>query len=427
MSNVTDHRPPTSQPVPDLVRPRDDRVVAGVASGIARRLGIGPGWVRIGFILLLFLGGLGLLAYGIGWLAIRDEGAAETILDDWVNGLQGSTAWIGAGLVVLAGMILLSATDVISGNLVFAAGLFLAGLLLYRGRFPTRSSADAPPPVPAPDEPPPRPSPGDAPSPAGVVDTVPASTPALPDIEGTTHGAAFGPAGGGERTPPPPAPVPIDEQLPPPAPPREPSYLGRLTVAAVLVTLGTMAVFDNLDLASPQFRHYTAAAVLVTGIGLLVGAFVGKARGLVVLGFLLLPVMLFSSVVRIDIFGEYAERIERPAAVTDLEGSYELSGGRLLIDLRDLDAADFAEGAPPVTIDASVGMGELEVRVPPMIDVEVTTEVGIGRIEIRNLDEPTILERAGFGLEATVSADAEPPDLVLDLEVGAGNLEIELR
>jgi phage shock protein PspC (stress-responsive transcriptional regulator) len=327
MSNMTEQRPPTSPTVPDLVRPRDDRVVAGVASGIARRLGIGPGWVRIGFVLMLFLGGLGLLAYGIGWLTIRDEGASDTLLDDWIDGLEGSTAWIGAGLVVLAGMILLSATDVISGDLVLAAGLFLAGLLLYRGRFPTRDRSGEPsPPTTSLADPPP-PSPGDEPPPAAA-DPEPGSSLALPELDIVSPGADFGPRDGGDLNPPPPPapPDPIHERRPPPTPPRPPSHLGRLTVAALLVTLGTMAVFDNLDLASPDLRHYVAAAVLVTGAGLLVGAFVGRARGLVVLGFLLLPLLFFSSAVRIDIFGEYSERIVRPADIAEIEESYELSG-----------------------------------------------------------------------------------------------------
>lgn len=403
-SNMTDNRPHTDE----LVRPRDDRVVAGVASGIARRLGVGAGWVRIGFVLLLFLGGLGLLAYAVGWLAIRDEGAAETVLDEWIAGLEGSTAWIGAGLVVLAGMILLSATDVVSGDLVFAAGLFLAGLLLYRGRFPThRTVAGEPPPSGPP------PAPADR---AAVAESLAAPAEAMPTAQAPPISPPGPPSVPFEVAPPPPAPPP---------PPKPPSYLGRLTVAALLVSLGAMSMFDNLDLASPDLRHYVAAAVLVTGVGLLVGAFIGKARGLIVLGFLLLPVMLFSSAVRIDIFGEYAERIERPAAAAELEDSYELSGGRLLLDLRGLTASDFAAGGTPVVV-ASVGMGELEVLLPPSVDVEARTEVGIGRLEIRRLDSPVILERAGFRLEEDASTDAEP-DLVLELEVGAGNLELELR
>jgi hypothetical protein len=153
---------------------------------------------------------------------------------------------------------------------------------------------------------------------------------------------------------------------------------------------------------------------------------VGRARGLVVLGFLLLPLLFFSSAVRIDIFGEYSERIVRPADIAEIEESYELSGGRLVLDLRDLETGDFAVDAEPVAIEASVGMGELEVLMPLGVAVEAAAEVGMGRLEIRRFGEPAV-ERGGFGLEEFAPSDVTPPDVVLDLEVGAGNLELELR
>lgn len=53
-----------------LYRDTDDVVVAGVASGLAAYLGTDPVIVRIGFILLTFVNGVGLLAYLILWAAM---------------------------------------------------------------------------------------------------------------------------------------------------------------------------------------------------------------------------------------------------------------------------------------------------------------------------------------------------------------------
>lgn len=44
------------------------RMVAGVAAGLARRWDLDPIVVRVAFILLTFLGGLGISLYGLGWL-----------------------------------------------------------------------------------------------------------------------------------------------------------------------------------------------------------------------------------------------------------------------------------------------------------------------------------------------------------------------
>ena len=46
-------------PVRRLYRLRNDRVVAGVASGLAAHLELDPVWVRLAFVVLAFIGGLG--------------------------------------------------------------------------------------------------------------------------------------------------------------------------------------------------------------------------------------------------------------------------------------------------------------------------------------------------------------------------------
>jgi signal transduction histidine kinase/phage shock protein PspC (stress-responsive transcriptional regulator) len=49
------------------VRTRDDRLVAGVAGGLGHHLGVDPVLVRIGFVVLSFAGGVGVLAYAGLW------------------------------------------------------------------------------------------------------------------------------------------------------------------------------------------------------------------------------------------------------------------------------------------------------------------------------------------------------------------------
>ncbi len=56
-----------------LRRPLQDRVIAGVCSGLGRFFGIDPVLIRIGWILFVILGGSGLLAYLLAWAIIPDE------------------------------------------------------------------------------------------------------------------------------------------------------------------------------------------------------------------------------------------------------------------------------------------------------------------------------------------------------------------
>src|SRR3954451_18113848 len=64
-----DHRRvPTSHP--PLERQRDGAPVAGVASGLARHLGLDPVVVRLAFAALTVAGGSGLLAYAAFWVFV---------------------------------------------------------------------------------------------------------------------------------------------------------------------------------------------------------------------------------------------------------------------------------------------------------------------------------------------------------------------
>jgi phage shock protein C len=53
-----------------LRRSDTDRVLAGVAGGVAQRFGIGPTLVRLAWVLSVFFGGLGILVYLILWLVL---------------------------------------------------------------------------------------------------------------------------------------------------------------------------------------------------------------------------------------------------------------------------------------------------------------------------------------------------------------------
>ena len=64
----------TNQPIPRLVRPKEGRVIAGVAAGLANRFGMSPGTMRLLFILSLILPGPQVLIYIALWIIIPEEG-----------------------------------------------------------------------------------------------------------------------------------------------------------------------------------------------------------------------------------------------------------------------------------------------------------------------------------------------------------------
>ncbi|WP_122817983.1 PspC domain-containing protein [Nocardioides pantholopis] len=57
-----------------LVRPREERVIAGVCSGLGRRLGLSPWVARLLFVLVLMVvPGSQILVYPILWILMPSE------------------------------------------------------------------------------------------------------------------------------------------------------------------------------------------------------------------------------------------------------------------------------------------------------------------------------------------------------------------
>ena len=71
-----------------LCRPIQDRMLAGVASGIARYLGVDVTIVRIVLAVLAVVGGAGVPVYLAGWLLIPEEGSEQSVASQFVQSRQ---------------------------------------------------------------------------------------------------------------------------------------------------------------------------------------------------------------------------------------------------------------------------------------------------------------------------------------------------
>jgi phage shock protein PspC (stress-responsive transcriptional regulator) len=68
-----------------LVRTRDGRMVAGVASGLAAYFGVDVNLVRLAFGVFTVFYGLGVLLYLVAWVILPDEDEGASILESLVN------------------------------------------------------------------------------------------------------------------------------------------------------------------------------------------------------------------------------------------------------------------------------------------------------------------------------------------------------
>src|SRR5690349_20768137 len=96
----------TAAPPPPrrLYRPRDHRVVAGVASGVARHLGIPVTAVRIALVVLLSFNGLGLLLYAVFWAVLPQQSSTDGHTRRDLTLLLPFGA-IGLGVILLQGLL----------------------------------------------------------------------------------------------------------------------------------------------------------------------------------------------------------------------------------------------------------------------------------------------------------------------------------
>lgn len=364
-----------------LDRPGEGRVIAGVAAGLARRYDIGVGWVRAGFIFASFFAGFGLLAYGLGWLLMPREGEGDAVATRYLGRLEGASSWVGTALIGLAVLIILGGTGAVRGELLWAGALILVGVLLYRGDLDKVSRRNVPPP--------------------------PEHAPPEPTSSSVTV------ADGGD---PPPPPTPQVDLLPPPPPlERGPaSILGRVTIAVILIAVGVISLLDRADVISPDPAHYAAIVVGVAGLGLLVGTWFGRGRGLIAIGAITLPFLLFFSVLDVPWDAGWGERDFRPTVVGEGPVEYRLAGGELLIDLTSLEFGDRSE----IEVDGELGFGEMRVIVPRNVAVVADAEVVGGQILLLGS------QTSGITIDRRVTTNGSDKVLVLDLRVGFGELTV---
>ena len=78
-ATTTDHRDAAQ-----LRRSADDRMLAGVAGGIARYLNVDATLVRIGIAALILLTGAGAALYVAAWLLIPADGKDQSVAAAWL-------------------------------------------------------------------------------------------------------------------------------------------------------------------------------------------------------------------------------------------------------------------------------------------------------------------------------------------------------
>jgi phage shock protein PspC (stress-responsive transcriptional regulator) len=401
-----------------LRRSADEKIFAGVCGGLGEHFDINAWWFRWAFIILAFFGFAGFALYILAWLLIPRSDGTDSVAGGWFEDLDMSDAGTLFGVILIGVAALIVATSVfhISGAIVIAVALGLVGFLLYRG--------DIRPPVNVTITKDDDPDPG-GPSPSQVkasqtseetIDTTPADSSAA-------GAAAFATAGAVATKPPKPPKAPKPPKVRKPKPPR--SMLGRLTMAVMLIGVSVMALLELANVVHFQPFEYAAVAMGIVALGLIVGAWIGRAHWLIVIGLLIVPVLFFSALLPKVSEWSVGDPGHLPTSAADVPESYELGIGQMTVDLTQLTAEELTNVG---RIDAEVGLGKLIVRLPSGIGATVSAEVGVGAVTGVDVFGPAVLDTyqySGVGVDQVFTIGNAPYDLFLDLEVGMGEISIQ--
>ncbi len=164
---------------------------------------------------------------------------------------------------------------------------------------------------------------------------------------------------------------------------------------------------------------YFAVPLAVVAAGLVVGAWYGRARGLIAVG-VVLSVLLAITVALEgrDRPSTHQQVTWQPPGIEQLEPTYRIDVGNAVLDLSRLDFT-----GQSASVDVHVSAGNLNIILPSTVDVEVLSTVEIGNA--------TVLGQRWNGIgqpQHTVTDNGvDGPgggQLTINATVDVGNLEV---
>lgn len=113
-----------------LRRGRDDRVIAGVCSGLGRYFGIDPVLLRIAFVVLAIAGGGGILLYVVCWILIPEEGENENLGTVRPSNVDSTRLVVGGALIAIGTILLLNLSIPALGRYFWPLAVIAAGVAI---------------------------------------------------------------------------------------------------------------------------------------------------------------------------------------------------------------------------------------------------------------------------------------------------------
>ena len=403
---------PTNRQTPGarLHRSSDDKLLGGVAGGIAEYFGVDPVIVRIAVVLLTLTAGTGVVVYGLLWwlLPVTPPGTGTMPKHRFSLGPDTDLAQLGGfALLGLGALLVLDRIGIgVRAGVAWPIALIGIGSTVlwsrrrddattpgadgYAPAGPSRGSWPPKPPGPTtPSDPPP------LPPAAGFQDARTGGDGSSDVFDGDPHVTDWNFDSSGHSGSRQPSMRAVDEPGAPAfATPRDASGrmergpLGRIGSGGLLLGGGVIWLLDRFGAVDMNPERVAAAALIGLGAVLVLGSWLGRPRGFVPVGVMLTGFLVITSGLDIDWRAGMGERTYRPASFSAVLPEYRLLIGEMRVELGELDFA-----GRDVTIDASIGVGELVIVVPRDINVDLEAKVGVGVVSVAGTDHDGVKVR----------------------------------
>jgi len=349
-------------------------MLGGVAAGFARHLDVDVVWIRLAFVAAtLFGGGLGIVLYLAAWLIIpEDDGVASRTpganAASAADG-RGGAFWTGVVLVGFGALLLLrTLLGPLAARLPWTSpfelllplALIAIGVAVYRSSVTGGMTAGSAARVERDAE--------------GFEDRIERLG---DELEQRTEQLSERLEANAERR----------------RAARSRARVAPTTFGLALVTFGALMLANALGVSGITATVALSVTLMVIGIGLLFGAFLGRGRGLIVVGLILAAIVAVATLagqlpggveaVTVGRDGVTVEASEdmrvRPSSLGAVPDTYEFGAGNAVVDLRDLGEDIAAAGT--VRLSIAMGLGELRIILPPDVAADLRVDIGIGRLE----------------------------------------------
>jgi phage shock protein PspC (stress-responsive transcriptional regulator) len=324
-----------------VFRSRSDRVVAGVAGGFARYLGLDAAVVRLVLVVLAFVGGLGVLLYLAAWLVVPDEPAGTEVPEGPPLRHGARVGW--TVVVAIVAIAVLAEVGHIGFGLrpgilwpLALIGFGIAVLWLRAGDGPATAAPAAP-------------AWGTSTAPDPTVTGPGATTPSTSGTSSASSAAwSAGALPSSTATADPNAPsAPWRVAAVSPTPLRRAApVLGRIAVAvfaaavALVVTVGMVLLVEGPGGVDVTPAWAALVGVLVVLAAVVVGLRIRRVPDLVAVTVPVLFVLAVACWVGPPFRGGFGSRDVRPADAASLDRTYRLAGGTLVVDPESCTSTD---------------------------------------------------------------------------------------